>query len=598
MFSRRLSNQPTFIDQTNDSSSVEFFECIKNKDITQIKNYFGNPNLRVWEFKQEDDYTCLHKAVFMNDLDIVQVILYELKKRLGLGANAAMTKFVNEKTTEGITALHYAAYKGNVEIAKLLILNGANSDAASNRGKNVMHLAAEGNQPSMMIYFMSYENQDIFSIDDCGSTPLHWACYSGAEEAVLFLLSLNANINAKDKEGLTPLHLSVIAKKEKIVLRLLQKGADKTISNNNGEIPYDLAKKKNYYEIMYLLMDKDYNPLCTLESPIEKIETNDVYKKFIWLMILVPELIDFFLIEPFLEGIIHTIVNLSAFGVTVLLYLVLLGKEPGYKVNEELLKESSGEYVFKSLSDKGIDIKPYCPTCLTKKSPNIRHCFVCEKCVENFSHHCFWLNCCIGKGNKVIYFLFIFFSQIYALHSLFMCFELFFDDVNLPYEKSFPPSWFNFGMDDRGFRILGAAIVAVSSSIVGFVLSFLVLVELFKCCNLFDKKASHNSSYSQLSQEESEENKDLNKFKKETGSVQKVEMNNSPVEKSIKNDKEEALLPEDDNGINRDTELVIEEESDKNKYKDKENIGEMNESSDENNIYNNKTFDSNISNDN
>ena len=44
-----------------------------------------------------------------------------------------------------------------------------------------------------------------------GSTALHWACYTGSEAAVIFLLSWNLNINAQDREGITPLHLAVMS---------------------------------------------------------------------------------------------------------------------------------------------------------------------------------------------------------------------------------------------------------------------------------------------------------------------------------------------------------------------------------------------------
>ena len=81
-----------------------------------------------------------------------------------------------------------------------------------------MHMAAEGNQPSMMIYLITKEHQSSQSVDENGSTPLHWACYAGAEESVNFLLNLDANIDAQDKEKLTPLHLAVLGGREKIVV--------------------------------------------------------------------------------------------------------------------------------------------------------------------------------------------------------------------------------------------------------------------------------------------------------------------------------------------------------------------------------------------
>ena len=92
----------------------------------------------------------------------------------------------------------------------------------------------------------------------------HWACYSGAEEAVNFLLNLNVNINEQDKEKLTPLHLATNEGREKIVLKLLQKNADRNLANNKGELPIDLARKKNHKKIAEILGEEDFNPLWIL----------------------------------------------------------------------------------------------------------------------------------------------------------------------------------------------------------------------------------------------------------------------------------------------------------------------------------------------
>lgn len=50
---------------------------------------------------------------------------------------------------------------------------------------------------------------DVNIQDFRGSTPLHWACYSRAEVALNYILSLNPELEIKDDQGYTPLHLAV-----------------------------------------------------------------------------------------------------------------------------------------------------------------------------------------------------------------------------------------------------------------------------------------------------------------------------------------------------------------------------------------------------
>ena len=283
------------------------------------------------------------------------------------------------------------------------------------------------------------------------------------------------------------MHLAALGGKEKIVLRLLQKHADKNLVNNKGELPIDLARKKNYTNIVALLENTDYNPLCSLETPKEYIQPNDVYKKLIFLMLGVPEVIIFILILPFLDGPINTFINSISFLITLLVYMLLIGKDPGYKSNSILILEARNDYPLKKKVLEKVDVRNYCPKCFLQKSIRITHCYICDKCVDDFHHHCFWINKCIGRGNAVFYFLFVLSCLVYANHALFMCFELFFDNVNLPYEKQFPPVWFNFGRD-RGFRILGGAIVGIFALIVTLPLWFLLLIEILKKFGAYGNK--------------------------------------------------------------------------------------------------------------
>ena len=215
MFSRTSNLDPSTKLTNPNLKTEEFFQFIQQRNTDKIVEYFSNPEYKVWQLKDENGYTILHKAVFNGDIEITTLIINEVKKRLGMGSKETLPKFINEKTNEGFTSLHYASYKGNIPLLQLLIKSGASVDAVTNLGKNVMHMAAEGNQPSMMIYLITKEHQSSQSVDENGSTPLHWACYAGAEESVNFLLNLDANIDAQDKEKLTPLHLAVLGGREK-----------------------------------------------------------------------------------------------------------------------------------------------------------------------------------------------------------------------------------------------------------------------------------------------------------------------------------------------------------------------------------------------
>jgi len=49
----------------------------------------------------------------------------------------------------------------------------------------------------------------MLSTDNRASTPLHWACYSKSEVALVYLLSYVTRLDDQDIEGYTPLHLAV-----------------------------------------------------------------------------------------------------------------------------------------------------------------------------------------------------------------------------------------------------------------------------------------------------------------------------------------------------------------------------------------------------
>lgn len=94
-----------------------------------------------------------------------------------------------------------------------------------------------------LYFFVHKKGMDINITDNKMSTPLHWACYSKAEVALNYILSMNPNLEAKDMKGLTPLHLAVKSveqlKSTRPVRALLLKGANRDAKDYEGKKAVD-----------------------------------------------------------------------------------------------------------------------------------------------------------------------------------------------------------------------------------------------------------------------------------------------------------------------------------------------------------------------
>ena len=356
----------------------------------------------------------------------------------------------------------------------------------------MIHWTAEGNQPSLMIYYLFKRVIDISTQDYNKSTPLHWACYSGAYDSIKFLLSLNAEINAIDKKELTPLHLATLFGKKDIIILLLQNGAIKDISNSRGETPLYIAWKKKNKEIYNILNKNEYYPLWTIKEPYEYIKPNDIYKKYIIITLIVHQIIITILILPYLKSTFDIYFNNSLFLLDVLLFFLLIKKDPGYKIadnkynniidkdKDNISINSYNTYPLLNLIEKNEDIRNYCPKCFIFLKKGIKHCIFCEKCVEGYKHHCFWINKCIGKKNFLIYFFFIFITLIFAFDSTYICLVTLFSFTLVPYDKLIYTSIIRT-LKEREIRVFFASLIGVFAIFVSFPICFLFFYEIYRC---------------------------------------------------------------------------------------------------------------------
>ena len=192
--------------------------------------------------------TVIHHCAFLNQHRHIEFYIKYYRRNLeNDGHTLAEIKtrtrlLLDTKNAEGYTAAHYAAFKGNVTVLKCLQKYEANLALDSDLGMSLLHFAAQGDKINTVLH-LHERDIDTNGKDSKGSTPLHWACYSGSEKVVEYLLAQpGILLDEKDQDGHTPLHIAVAYGYSKIVRKLLVAGADRKATNGKGQSALQIAQ--------------------------------------------------------------------------------------------------------------------------------------------------------------------------------------------------------------------------------------------------------------------------------------------------------------------------------------------------------------------
>ncbi|HTA71032.1 MAG TPA: ankyrin repeat domain-containing protein [Bryobacteraceae bacterium] len=105
---------------------------------------------------------------------------------------------VNAPQADGATAIQWAAYRDDLEMAGLLISAGANVKLANREGATALYLSSIHGNPAMIDKLLN-AGADPNERGPEGETPLMLASRAGNLDAIKVLLDHKADINAKDK---------------------------------------------------------------------------------------------------------------------------------------------------------------------------------------------------------------------------------------------------------------------------------------------------------------------------------------------------------------------------------------------------------------
>ncbi|NNK62179.1 MAG: hypothetical protein HKO98_03140 [Gemmatimonadetes bacterium] len=139
---------------------------------------------------------------------------------------------VNAAQGDGMTALHWAARHGHVELAEMLVYAGGHLDAATRLGPYTpVMIAAEGGHGGVVEALLA-AGADPDVTTSTGVTALHLAARSGDEQAVRSLLDRGAEVDATENAwNQTPLMWAADGGRKGVVDLLVLAGADVTTTS-------------------------------------------------------------------------------------------------------------------------------------------------------------------------------------------------------------------------------------------------------------------------------------------------------------------------------------------------------------------------------
>ena len=140
---------------------------------------------------------------------------------------------VNAAQGDGSTALHWAAYKDDVQMVKMLLAAGANVKATTRDGEITPLFMACSSGDAAIIDAMLAAGADANSVKSNGTTALMIAAESGSTAAVKTLLDHGATVNAKESvHGQTALMFASARNRDAVVRLLIARGADANVSTS------------------------------------------------------------------------------------------------------------------------------------------------------------------------------------------------------------------------------------------------------------------------------------------------------------------------------------------------------------------------------
>ena len=226
-------------------ADLRLLEAAKNGDVKTVRSLLGQ-HVPVTGVDGEGS-TALHHAVRANHLEIADLLI----------ANGADVKAA---TRYNVNPLALACANGNAAMIEHLLKAGADANSASEEGQTALMTAALAGKVDAIKVLLSHGAKVNVQEPVKGQSALMWAAAEGNTAAVETLVEFGADVKAKSKSGFTPLLFAVRNGQKEAVQVLLAHGANANDVAPDGTSALNVAVVNACFEVASVLLEHGADP--------------------------------------------------------------------------------------------------------------------------------------------------------------------------------------------------------------------------------------------------------------------------------------------------------------------------------------------------
>ena len=268
--------------ESNIDTNIDYiiiFDAARNGDTSRLDKCLLDLGIPI-DATDEDGRTPLHCAAGEGQVDAVKLLIDkgccidpvdhngwtpsmyatmqgqdEVELLLKLAKSVRKSDSIDIRDSDGMTALHLAAQRGQVTIIEMLFNHGLDVNVVANEGSTPLHsAAAHGQLDSIRILLRLGGKKSLTKISREGGTPLHQAVAGGHKDVVTLLLKEGCPVTTRASNGTSVLHFAAQFGREELIGYIIDCGLDANIEDGDGRTPLHWAALHGQVGSVYALL--------------------------------------------------------------------------------------------------------------------------------------------------------------------------------------------------------------------------------------------------------------------------------------------------------------------------------------------------------